>query len=291
MAEFVIEKMNEQQKMNNDYANYMQLKLNHYCEELDAVKKSFRTKNSAQKSKINEIEKLLAEIKSYEKDDDVIDVKLSDIHEDIKGNGITATKGFIESCQTVTNNSKQFLNDKNCILNKNHEILLSEVKGTAEIVKENDTNLIKALNIQTENIIKFENVFKEHQNVMNNDLNSKHDDLIKNVREDMSSSKSKMREIKSVVQHNLHLVVQDAENNLLMNIRQTTEDIQQFKNADVYSYIPTGETPARKDYKFNRQINSTSPHDRIIKRLRLEQGLSDSTLHDSSILEVSLRII
>ncbi|CAG9797688.1 unnamed protein product [Chironomus riparius] len=285
ISNFVLEKLNEQQKLTNDYTNYLQLKLNHYCEELDAVKSSMRTKNTAQKSKINEIEKLLAEIKSYEKDDDILDVKLSDIHDDIKGNGITATKGFIESYQTVTKSSKEFMDDKNCIIDKNHEKLLAEVKGTAEIVKDNDTNLKMTLESQTENIDKFKTAFQDHQNVMQYDLSSKQDDLIKAVREDMLSSKSKLREIKSVVQHNLHLVVQEAENNLLMNIRQTTEDIQEFKNADVCAYVPTGETPARKDYKFNRQINTTSPHDRIIKRLRLEQGLSDSTLQDSSILE------
>jgi len=287
MLEVITEKMNEQQKLNDNYTNYFHSKLNHFCQELDIVKSSIRTKNSAQKTKIHEIEKLLNEIKSYEQDDDIIDKKISDIHEDITQNGISATKGFIEASHTVANGSKQFLHEKSCIMDINLEKILNEVNGTADIIKENNTIHIKALDTQIDKINKFDNEFKDHQNVMHNDLISKQDDIIKIVYAESSRSKSKLREINSVVQHNLHLVVQEAENNLLMNIRQTTEDIQEFQNADVYSYKPTGETPARKDYKFNRQVTSTSPHDRIIKRLRLEQGLSDSTLHDSSIIEVS----
>lgn len=68
----------------------------------------------------------------------------------------------------------------------------------------------------------------------------------------------------------------DAQQNKLIKsvkneILQTDLAVEKFLTEDLQRDKPTGETPERKDYTYPRTFISTSPHERILERFRLQQ--------------------
>lgn len=51
--------------------------------------------------------------------------------------------------------------------------------------------------------------------------------------------------------------------------------LDDFKSKELQTYTPTGETPMKKEFKYPRILACTSPHNKIIKRLREENEWSD----------------
>lgn len=288
LSEYIIGRLNEQQKSSDNFAHYLQSKFNHYCDELKSLKSSINQKTGHQNDKFQEIKKLILELENYSVDqDEIISKKVSSLHEDIEGNGLSTATNFIQSSHNENQTSIQHLERERSNMNEEYNKLHKEIKSSINIMQEDEKIRKETLKIQLENIDCFETEIKSHLDATCTNVNEKHDRLDQNITTESSKSSIKLTEIRSVVQHDLHLAVEEAESDLLRAIEQATNNIGQFRNEEVYLYRSTGETPVRKDYKYNRNLNATSPHDRIIKRLRLEQGLSDSLLHDSSIMEVN----
>lgn len=289
LSEFIIQKMNEQEKSDDAFKHYMHMKLNHYSDQLNDFRSSIKTKNSAKNDKIQEIKRLLADIESNTTEqDELMNEKVTCVTSDIQQNSLSTVTNYTQESKTlrlqVTNN----VEEKNVALNENHKNVMEQINSTTNSMNDFVKSRKESIDKQLDNVELFEKDVDDQLKAVNDSYKTQHESLVKNLNEQATSNSVKMREITSVVQHNLHLVVQEAQLNVLNNIDGASKDIEQFKNEDVYMYRSTGETPARKEYKFNRQLNQTSPHDRIIKRLRLEQGLSDSLLHDSSIVEVCI---
>lgn len=71
-------------------------------------------------------------------------------------------------------------------------------------------------------------------------------------------------------------------------VRKTSDDAEHFRRNEVKTYLPTGATPERKDYRIVRDLAATSPHDRIIRRFRMDHNNSADLDSSATISEVRL---
>lgn len=98
----------------------------------------------------------------------------------------------------------------------------------------------------------------------------------------------------SYIKEILHKTVYDTEKLMTEKMLKCEDQIGSFKSYDLIKYEPSGATPARKEYQITRELAFTSPHDRIIRRLKMEQSINNSTIDlDTScvILEVGTFIL
>ncbi|XP_055841545.1 kinesin-like protein Klp61F [Episyrphus balteatus] len=58
-------------------------------------------------------------------------------------------------------------------------------------------------------------------------------------------------------------------------VKRCIEDINTFRESETKPYIPSGQTPSKRDFSYPRVLASTSPHNQIIKRYRQETDCSD----------------
>ncbi|XP_014232632.1 kinesin-like protein Klp61F isoform X1 [Trichogramma pretiosum] len=81
----------------------------------------------------------------------------------------------------------------------------------------------------------------------------------------------------------------DWQNKLSSGLHETYGTIDKFISEDLHHDVPTGTTPARRDFHFPRSLVATSPHDRIIKRFReiTKPHEYSDTEDDNTIIEMS----
>lgn len=302
LKNFFTEKINEQKHNNNEFSNYMQMKFDTYQKQLISISSMMKSKNDTQRCKLNEMKKLLQEIEDISEQNTVINKEITDISHDIEGNGISVAKKFIENTLKTTHENEVVLSQSSSVLNENFDKLQSDIKTTIDFITNGGNEKKRKLIDQSSNVEHVEKKFKQQFNVIkeaitvltneaNAQNNTKEQFLTETVEKETSRSAIQIQEIKSVVQHSLHSIVNGLEEKISESCVRMTQGINEFRNENVFAYKSTGETPARKEYKFNRQLTTTSPHDRIIRRYRLEQGLNESSLQDISILEVSFCIL
>jgi kinesin family protein 11 len=297
LKEYFTEKIDAQQKTIEEFSDFMQLKFNEYRTQLDSVSSSLRAKSEAQNLKMQQMKKLMAELEELSEKDEPIQQQLSSVDKDIEESCIATSKSFIEKTSTAAHANQMFLNEREQAWNKNHELLSKNSQEMSDEVKSFNEKAKGTSKRQHNSVKQFEAKSVEQVNQVKNTIDSltKSSEekenvldakLVESISKESSETANRLQEIKSVVEHDLHLFVKKAESSMSKNCSSITRDIGDYQQQDVFMYCPTGATPARKDYKFNRQLNATSPHERIIKRLRLDQGLSDSIMHDTSLIEV-----
>ncbi|XP_054007710.1 kinesin-like protein Klp61F isoform X1 [Hylaeus anthracinus] len=69
------------------------------------------------------------------------------------------------------------------------------------------------------------------------------------------------------------------------NIEQlhtVVDEINKFFDVEIQHYVPTGTTPAKKEFSYPRQFTITSPHERILQRFRETRKLVESAENDDS---------
>ncbi|XP_063699517.1 kinesin-like protein Klp61F [Culicoides brevitarsis] len=88
--------------------------------------------------------------------------------------------------------------------------------------------------------------------------------------------------------------IQTHESETKTKLLRVSDDAEHFRRNEIKSYQPTGQTPARKEYRIVRDLAVTSPHHRIIRKFMLDNTASDldssivseadETLNDSSVI-------
>lgn len=58
-------------------------------------------------------------------------------------------------------------------------------------------------------------------------------------------------------------------------LKTITDEVETFRTHEVQTYANTGMTPLKKSYRIQKQLVSTSPHDRLLQRYREEYDDSD----------------
>ncbi|KOC58537.1 Bipolar kinesin KRP-130 [Habropoda laboriosa] len=63
-------------------------------------------------------------------------------------------------------------------------------------------------------------------------------------------------------------------------LQATVHEINKFFNQDIQRDIPTGSTPARKEFSYPRHFVETSPHERILQRFKESRKCVETTEND-----------
>ncbi|XP_012285273.1 kinesin-like protein Klp61F [Orussus abietinus] len=87
----------------------------------------------------------------------------------------------------------------------------------------------------------------------------------------MEDQRSKLQNLNSDVTRKLETQgVESLEwnNKITSTLRTTQHEVDKFLIEDLRRDVPTGNTPARKDFHYPRKLVATSPHERIIQRFR-----------------------
>lgn len=296
MEKFLVDKINEQHEKVAEFCEDMRLKFEEYKGKIDEVSSSMKSKADLRNLKIKEMKKMLEDLDEISKEDEVSHKRLNDVTSEISE--------YIPA-------AKRFKVDYSAKIEKIHQEVEAHSKNRSEKDSEIDVNIKDARNAikshsdtaqsnletQTDTISNIQSSSKNQLNsikdtlVNHSELNlakqqEQGDKFAKQIQEISSLTAIKMQGVKSVVQQNLNSLVLDTESKLSDNFDIINSEIEEYQNAEIFKYKSTGDTPARKDYKYNKQLSTTSPHERLIRKLRLEQGLSDSLLHDSSLIEV-----
>lgn len=280
-------KINQHNEMIEKFCEDLKSKIHNYCQELQKLTAERKKLSVSQKSKLDEIQKLFLEVQSISNECEIID------------------KSFVkvkENLESVDNNVIQTFHQKNCINNSQqiecvekieesqvatYNQLISNINDTKTSAK--DHNKIQSDIIQQDlvAISKFESQLKENLEGIcvkiktrvqeaNESASMTQDTINERINVENSRSTHQDLNFKTLVQEVLHKGVYEVESSVQSKLNKCSKDIVEFQNDDLLKYKSTGETPSRKEYKFNKNIAATSPHSRIIKRLRLEKGLSDT---------------
>lgn len=295
---FFVDKINEQNGKVSEFCDEMRVKFEEYTKKIDEVSSSMKSKTELRNTKINEMRKLLEDLEEISNEDQVSHKRLIDVNSEIS-EYLPLNKKFKSDHSSMVDGIMNEIEEHSKIRSEKYSQINLNINDVSNAIKSHSDTA--KLNLKTQN-----EAITEHQSSSKDKLNSIKDTLVnhselnlakqheqcdkiaKHIQEVSSLNAIKMQEVKSVVQHNLHTLVQETESKLVENFNTINSELEVFQNSEIFKYKSTGETPARKDYKYNKQLSSTSPHERIIKKLRLEQGLSDSLLHDSSLIEVKL---
>uniref|UniRef100_A0A1A9VMW9 Kinesin motor domain-containing protein n=1 Tax=Glossina austeni TaxID=7395 RepID=A0A1A9VMW9_GLOAU len=66
-------------------------------------------------------------------------------------------------------------------------------------------------------------------------------------------------------------------------MKTCVNDVNIFKQHELKTYTPSGSTPSKKEFTYPRVLASTSPHTRIVKRFRQENGIDTTSDMDATV--------
>lgn len=136
-----------------------------------------------------------------------------------------------------------------------------------------------------ENLHQLPKTLEEIKEKGNKEMSSKHETLLTLVTEENTRSNTKDLHLESYVKECLQKVVVEAETKVVEHLLKCSDNLNSFNQEELVKYEPSGATPARKEYQFTRNLATTSPHDRLIRKFRLEGAHDLDT--SITILEVS----
>jgi kinesin family protein 11 len=265
-----------------------------------------------QEQKIEAMEKLLAEMKDLqaesrqnqaligEKNDDLFCKKTAAYGDLAKNhNSLNECRDEIASnCRETLNGLHQMQEANQTSLAKTNE-KLSVVKSHSKDFNEQLVNLVhrnvNGLNMHqdyfNETLHQVTKTVQESNEKSNKESEGKHENLEKIVLDERKRLESMNTTIETYVKQILNKLIQESEGKLLETLGKCSDEIKVFNEEQLIKYEPTGSTPARKDYQFNRNLAATSPHDRLIKKMRLDLGNPVDLDASITILEVSCFLI
>ncbi|CAO1306365.1 unnamed protein product [Diamesa tonsa] len=287
-------KINQHNEMIEKFCEDLKSKIHKYCLELEKLTVERKKLSVSQKSKLDEIQKLFLEVQGISDECETIDKSFVNVKENLESVDKKVIQKFHQ--KNSTNNKQQM----ECVESieesrlATHNQLISNINENKTSAK--DHNKIQSDIIQQDlvAISKFESLLKENLEGIYVKINTQvqeanerasmtHSTINERINAESSRSTHQDLNFKTLVQEVLHKGVHEVENNVHNILNKCSKDIVEFQDDDLFIYKSTGETPSRKEYKFNKNIAATSPHSLIIKRLRLEKDLSD-TLDNSEMM-------
>ncbi|XP_017767559.1 PREDICTED: kinesin-like protein Klp61F [Eufriesea mexicana] len=196
--------------------------------------------------------------------------------EKIEDNLLLGTKHTEEIVYRTTEQGKDLINDLNSNVNESCNILkqyngiiecdIKEMQGKMDV----DKNIILSLINDAHKVTS--NVTENHTKCVN-DKRVKTCDIFQEI-----CTKLDNQMMESCVWTD----------DVVNQIQSTVNKINKFFDEDVQRDIPTGMTPAKKNFSYPRQFTVTSPHERILQRAReagqfLETAENDYIQEDTSI--------
>lgn len=292
----LLEKINQQNASIENFCDEMKDKIEQHSSEFTKISTQAKQQTNAQKQKLEEVRRLLKEVD--ELDSDPILKKMDLLNDDLISVGTENIKAFGERNSSILGEKMGCLKNVDDLHTEMCEKLSKSLSATAKIIG-NHVEIVKEhLKPQIDVVMANESCFKkqlaEFETAVNEQVVNSIEaegSMATGIAEVIGSESNrvfvKVQEVKSLVQHTLAGLVQSAESNVNTNLLKCTSDINEFQQSESLKYQSTGETPIRKDFKISRNLAATLPHERIIKRLRMESGISDiSQQLDTSILEV-----
>ena len=287
-------KINQHNEMIEKFCEDLKSKIHMYCQELKKLSAERKKLSVSQQSKLDEIQKLVLEVQGISNECQIIGKSFVNVEENLESVDNTVIHKFHKKNCTINSQKVECVEKIEESQMATHNQLISIINDTKTSAK--DHNQIQNDIIQKDlvAISKFESQLKENLEGIYVKINTQVQEANENAsmtqntineRINAESSRSAHQDLtfKTLVQEVLHKGVSEVEKNVHNKLNKCSKDIVEFQDDDLIKYKSTGETPSRKDYKFNKNIAATSPHSRIIKRLRLEKGLSD-TLDNSEMM-------
>ena len=293
----LLEKINHQNAEIDDFCTDLKSKIAEHCKVSSQMSSQMKTKKDEQTLKLQEIKRLLAEVEEISNEEVSAQQKLEVLNENlmtvetrnieafseknslILGEKIGCLKNAEDAHADMSEKLKQHLASASGIIKDDDIKTKGSLKKSIALVSAKEITLTGQLNF-LQDAVKKELIETAEREIINSEA------INESVKNENSRSMMKSQEVKSIIQQTLFSHVKAAEANVCDKLSKCSKEIDDFQEEDVLKYKPTGETPARKDFKFNKNLVATSPHDRIVKRLRMEKGVSDSLL-EFSIAEVS----
>jgi kinesin family member 11 len=292
----LLEKINEQNAAIEIFCGELKEKIEKHSQEFMRMSSMTKQQTDAQKAKLQEIKRLLMEVE--ELDCGLIQEEMSALNDDLLSVGTEKIKAFGERNSSILGEKigclKNVEDSQAEMCGKLTEHLASSAKTVEDEDEKMKLILKQQIDLEAENEARFKAQLSAVEKSVAEKVKDagvidglKCDGITHQLKSENSRALVKAQEVKSLVQHTLTGLVQGAESTVCDKLLKCSANIDAFQQEDVLKYKSTGETPARKDFKFNKNLIATSPHERIIKRLRMETGLSDSSQQlDASLIEV-----
>lgn len=290
-------KLEKRTELIDKFYNDLKTKIEGFSAEFVKVSTSLRGMTEVQKTRYNAVMQLMKEIDASNDECGTMAATVDKIDESLQHFDRNALKFFRECNQVHDGECKGTIetfqvqhenSDKN--LTENISVVKNLTSANNTDVKSSvaqQAKLLSSYRDETQNSVAFTQISLNDVIDESNKIDKKSiDQLQSTFTAENERTTSIAQEVKSIVQQTLANIVVATGANLHNNLQQCTTSIDDFEQQDVLTYKSTGETPARKDYRVNRNLVATSPHERIIKRFHLESGMLDSSLLNNSIAEV-----
>lgn len=290
-------KLEKRTELIDKFYNDLKTKIEGFAAEFVKVSTSLRGMTEMQKTRYNAVMQLMKEIDASNDECGTMAATVDKIDESLQHFDRNALKFFRECNQVHDGECKSTIetfrvqhesSDKN--LTENLSVVKNLTSANNSDVKSSvaqQAKLLSSYRDETQNSVAFTQISLNDVIDESNKIDKKSiDQLQSTFTAENERTTSIAQEVKSIVQQTLANIVVATGANLHNNLQQCTTSIDDFEQQDVLTYKSTGETPARKDYRVNRNLVATSPHERIIKRFHLESGMLDSSSLNNSIAEV-----
>ncbi|XP_078042053.1 kinesin-like protein Klp61F [Augochlora pura] len=178
-------------------------------------------------------------------------------NENLANTTVTEGKNMIHELQSNINASSDVLKQYKNLIECNEEELQQKMNDD----KNKDFDLLDdAFKI-------FDNANKNYESVIKNEES----ELI-NICENISSITEK-------------LITESTErcNGNIEQLHAAAREVNQFFDVEIQHDVPTGTTPARKEFSYPRQFTVTSPHERILKKFRETRKLVETSEDDDDL--------
>lgn len=292
----LLEKINYQNAEIDKFCSDLKTKIADHCREFTRMSSQMKAKTDAQQLKLQEVKRLLVEVEDLSKEEASVQQDMDKLNHNLMAVETRNIDAFSEKNSLILGEKIGCLkNVEDCHVEM-CEKLTQHLDSASFVIKDDDLktkeSLKKSIELVTSKEIQLKSQLDSLQDAVNRELkeaaqnNATSSEAINEVvKSEGSRSLVKSQEVKSLIQQTLFGNVKTAETSVCDKLNQCASEILAFQEEDVLKYKPTGETPAKREYRFNHNLVATSPHDRIIKRLRMEKGISESQL-DFSIVEV-----
>lgn len=296
----LLEKINFHCAEIDKFCSELKEKLSEHCHDFSRMSSEMKSKTSVQKLKLQEIARLMKEVEEITNEFEPIHDELDDLNGKLMAVESENIKAFSEKNSSILGEKMGCLKNVEDAHAEMSEKLTDLFTESTKVITEDNTatkaNIKKNIEFVQSKQTSLETQLESIESLVKSELHesseitlTKETTINELVKTESSRSFMKCQEVKSFVEHTLPGLVNSAEASVAFKLLQCSNEISGFEVKDVLQYKSSGETPARKDFKFNKNLVTTSPHDRIIKRFRLDKNFSDSQL-DNSIMEVNLKI-
>lgn len=295
----LLEKITFQNAEIDKFCSELKSKVEGHCSDFTQMSTKMKTQTDIQKQKLLEVQRLLADLDAIQNEFGPIHDTFDQLNSNLKAITTNEIKTFSEKNSLVLGEKIGCLNNFEDAHAEMSVTFTSQLTDLGNANKENESkakeSLKSSMSMVSSKELQLQSQMGEVQASVNQELKhfAQMGDAIGSIDDSIKKEGSRQllstQEVRSVVQQTLSGLVHGAEVSVCQKLAMSSNEIEQFEQGDVLKYRPTGETPARKDYKMNKNLAATSPHDQIIKRLRLENGndLNESQLDASFVAEVS----